>query len=361
MILIDDKAQYIQIADLLRKEILAGNLHAGDKLEGEYKLAQKFHVGRQVIRSAIKKLKQENLLRTAKGSGVYIHEYVPVNSSAPPLRIGYVCYSKTLAENSFLESYPLLLQLSKEKNCEIYFFCDDNIPNLIEWVHNYKLDGLLVGGFVDDKLVKKLHKEKIFFLLMGNYELSEPCNMLGKDMFNNTKNAISILLKKYDFTSIGGIFSNLVYLGPRQALDGIRYAAKKYKIHLDEKLFLSADNGNGYKEMKKLLQKNRINEHTLLYLSDRTFAGAARAVFEQNLPLEKCPYFFLDKPISTIPYPELVGCFLYTENDIARQSLDIFLDLYHGRKQQFWQGYVSCKLNITDNHKNHTTIERNTP
>ena len=43
---------------------------------------------------------------------------------------------------------------------------------------------------------KKLNEEKLLYLLLGNYKLDEPCNMLGKDVLNNTKNALSILLKK---------------------------------------------------------------------------------------------------------------------------------------------------------------------
>lgn len=346
------ESQSARIAGILRNEIFSGNLKKGDKLEGEYALAKKFQVGRQVIRSAIALLKKENLLRSAKGSGVYIKEYINSYSAGnSPVRIGYVYYKNALKENSFIESYPLLLQHARENNCELYLSLEENIDSLLQYIRNYKLDGILLSGYIDDALVKKLNEEKILFLLLGNYKLSEHCNMLGKDVFANTKNAFSILLKKYPFTQTAGIFSNLEHLGPQQTFCGIKSAALENNIPLKKSLFLSANGGTGYLEMKKLLQKNRIDSHTLLYLCDQTFSGAARAIFEANLTEEELPYLFLDKPISHVPYPELVGCFLYTAHDIAQHTLNTFLDLYHGRKKQFWQGYVPCELNITDNNK----------
>lgn len=342
-------SQSSRIADLLRKEIFSGSLNPGDKLEGEYLLADHFHVGRQVIRSAIKILKEENLLRSAKGSGVYVNDYIPpVSSGKAPVRIGYVYYNNVLKENSFIESYPRLLQQAKEKNCELYFGLENHVDSLLQFCRNYKLDGLLLGGYIDNELVKRLHEEKILFLLLGNYRLDVPCNILGKDVLNNTRNAVSILLKKYRFTRIGGIFSNMIHLGPLETLEGIKLAAEENKVPYEETLFLSAEGGSGYPEMKKLFQKKIIDAQTLLYLSDQTFSGAARAIFEENPTKEALPYLFLDKGLSSVPYPELVGCFLYTANDIAEHSLDTFLDLYHGKKKQFWQGYAPCRINITE-------------
>ena len=335
------------IADILRKEIISGRLQPGDKLEGEYLLAGHFKVGRQVIRSALKILKEENLLRSAKGSGVYVNDYIPVSSAVkPPVRIGYIYYNNPLKENSFIESYPILLQQAKEKNCELYFGLENDIASLLQFVRNHKLDGLLLGGYIDNTLVKKLNEEKLLYLLLGNYQIREPCNMLGKDVLNNTKNALSILLKKYRFTGIAGIFSNMIHLGPLETLEGIKQAAEATGVPFDETMFLSAGGGSGYPEMKKLFQTNAINAHTLLYLSDQTFSGAARAIFEKNPMKKDLPYLFVDKGLSSVPYPELVGCFLYTANDIAEHALDIFLDLYYGRKKQFWRGYAPCRINI---------------
>ena len=42
---------------------------------------------------------------------------------------------------------------------------------------------------------------------------------------------------------------------------------------------------------------------------------------------------------------------LYTANDIAEHALDIFLDLYYGRKKQFWHGYAPCRINITEKNR----------
>lgn len=347
MRLTEKEAKSIQIAEIIRRELNAGNLRPGSRLEGENLLAERFCVGRQVVRSALKLLKKENLIRSARGGGTYVNDYIPSLLPARKIRIGCVYWRNVLRENSFMLSFQRLLFSAKEKNCELYLACEKSEDALISWVRNYQLDGLLIGGYVDDSLVQALNDADILFLLLGNYKLKEPVNRLEKDMFHNVKTAMSTLLKRYHFTQVSGIFSNLAHLGPQQAFAGIRAAAEENGLPVDESRFLCAQDGNGYQAMESLISEKKIGRNDIVYLSDLTFPGAARSIFEHGLTLKQRPYLFLDMSLTEVPYPDLVGCFLYEDDAYADQALDCFLDIFHGRVKRPWRGTVKCKVMIS--------------
>lgn len=61
-----------KIIKQIRKLITSGQLNPGDKLPPERKLAEKFGVGRSVVREAIRKLEFYGIVKTAPQSGTFI-------------------------------------------------------------------------------------------------------------------------------------------------------------------------------------------------------------------------------------------------------------------------------------------------
>ncbi len=66
--LVDDVAERIQ------RKILAGPLHAGDRLPGERALAVELGVNRGSVREALKKLEQLRLIEIQRGSGIRVRK-----------------------------------------------------------------------------------------------------------------------------------------------------------------------------------------------------------------------------------------------------------------------------------------------
>ena len=148
-----------EIAEILRHEILSGRIRPGEKLAGELILAGRFGVGRQVIRSALKLLKEGNLIRSSQGCGVYVNDFIPENISLRRVRIGYFYWTRKDSPypgGSFLEGYQTIIQDSREKNCDILLSFGNSVEALEEWMRDYQLDGLLLSGYVDDDLVRAL-------------------------------------------------------------------------------------------------------------------------------------------------------------------------------------------------------------
>ena len=63
---------WLAITRALQADISEGRYAAGDRLPTEHKLAERFGVNRHTVRRAISHLVDANLLRTRRGSGIYV-------------------------------------------------------------------------------------------------------------------------------------------------------------------------------------------------------------------------------------------------------------------------------------------------
>jgi GntR family transcriptional regulator, transcriptional repressor for pyruvate dehydrogenase complex len=69
---VDRRRLYQQIADDIERQILDGTLVPDTRLPGEHELAEQYGVSRNVIREALKRLKEHGLVVIRTGSGTYV-------------------------------------------------------------------------------------------------------------------------------------------------------------------------------------------------------------------------------------------------------------------------------------------------
>lgn len=70
----DPRPPYQQVANSLRASILTKKLKPGDKLSSQSELAQRYGVARMTIQQALRILREEGLVVSRQGSGVYVRE-----------------------------------------------------------------------------------------------------------------------------------------------------------------------------------------------------------------------------------------------------------------------------------------------
>lgn len=63
---------YAQLAEMLRRRIVDGTWHEGDRLPSQAELADQFDVARVTVRQAIALLEQERLLESRRGRGTFV-------------------------------------------------------------------------------------------------------------------------------------------------------------------------------------------------------------------------------------------------------------------------------------------------
>jgi len=68
------RAPYLQLADILRKRIADGEIPPGRRMPSQLELEQEFGLARNTIKKALKLLKDEGLVVTAPGRGMFVIE-----------------------------------------------------------------------------------------------------------------------------------------------------------------------------------------------------------------------------------------------------------------------------------------------
>lgn len=69
-----DRPLYRQLADLIRGQILAGELAGGQTLPSESALSRQYGLGRDAVRDALAVLRAEGLVTTERGRGTWVRE-----------------------------------------------------------------------------------------------------------------------------------------------------------------------------------------------------------------------------------------------------------------------------------------------
>jgi len=70
----DPRPPFRQVADVIRAAILTGRLTPGDKIPSGPELAERYHIAKNTAQKAVDALKDEGLVVSRHGSGVYVRE-----------------------------------------------------------------------------------------------------------------------------------------------------------------------------------------------------------------------------------------------------------------------------------------------
>ncbi len=77
------RPQYERIAELIVEYVAKHQLHAGDRLPTEQEFGDQFGVSRTIVRDAIKMLTPSGVVRSRRGSGIFVGEAMSLSSSTP--------------------------------------------------------------------------------------------------------------------------------------------------------------------------------------------------------------------------------------------------------------------------------------
>ncbi|MDJ0595920.1 MAG: phosphonate metabolism transcriptional regulator PhnF [Pleurocapsa sp. MO_226.B13] len=165
---------YVQIAQKLKESIQQGVYQAEEKLPSEHQLSDRFGVNRHTLRKAIALLKDEGLLRTDKGRGIFV--------ATPPLEypIGKrVRYNEALEAQGKKGSYQLL------KKAEIA--AEPGIAKKLEIAIGTSVARVEILGFADEHpllLTTSYFPLSLFPDLLQHLEAIESVSKLMKEVYD---------------------------------------------------------------------------------------------------------------------------------------------------------------------------------
>lgn len=245
-------AGYPVLAEKLARKILSGEYTPGDKLSARA-IAVEAGVGRRVAGCALDLLAVKGLLRVEARKGFYVSESVRTGNHS---RIGIFIFGM-----SPLQSGRMLAEVNSEiqaSGCEAVYGSDaEEMYTFHEWLANHPgLDGLLLDGYIADRMLKPLQKWRKPYLLMGIHDTDNrhPCE--DADFAVRMTDRLTEIFRPFGGKRIATILGDASSGSDRALMTAVRTAALRVGSDPDPELFVHAD-GAGYACMEKMLKITR--------------------------------------------------------------------------------------------------------
>ena len=207
-----EQPKYLQVADVLRKEIAEGIFQDGQTLMTEEELRFRFNVSRQTVRQAIALLEDDGLVDRRRGSGTYVRHGPRKRQGT--IHVGvvttyitdYIFPSIVQGMESVLNANGAVMNLSATYN-------DSRTErNILERMLDGQMDGLIIEGTrtamqaENQDLYRRLEERNIPLLFMNGYnpELSQIPHVVMDDYGGGRIAAREVLSRGY--RKPGGMF-----------------------------------------------------------------------------------------------------------------------------------------------------------
>lgn len=207
-----EQPKYLQVADILRKEIAEGVFRDGQTLMTEEELRVRFDVSRQTIRQAIALLEDDGLVDRRRGSGTYVRHGPRRRQGTVHVGVvttyitDYIFPSIVQGIESVLSQHDVVMNLSATYN-------DSRTErSILERMLDGQVDGLIVEGSrtakrtENEDLYRRLAERNIPVLFMNTYypELTNIPHVVMDDYGGGRIAAREVLSRGY--RKPGGMF-----------------------------------------------------------------------------------------------------------------------------------------------------------
>lgn len=353
-----------QVADVLRKRILQGQIPSGTKLQSVRNLADSFQVGKQVIQSAIKTLENEEMLITKLRKGIYVNTEIPSDQRT----IGVIAPPEILLEIPPLNLFNFsdicsgITQATTKTGCAIVNIPRDkdcNSPNsIVKTIENRSLCGIIsVGGYnnPDDwefgkKLAAKMKKIKIPFVIISSaVQADVEAHYITSEEENGSFLAVKHLIDS-GHRKIGCVMSSYEGKGSFQRLKGYRQALEESGIGFDERLIIwCRAPQDAETEIEKILP---LQPSALFTTSDIRAYHSVKALKAKGFKIpddisvisvddmESASFF--DPPLSTVRTPR---------KEMGVAAVELIHELLNGKIKNYVHRKLETKLIIRDSCK----------
>lgn len=238
------------IANHLISEIRNGHYKPGEKLKSVRSIADQYGVGRQIALSAIQLLARNNLVYTEKGSGTFVrHDLRTDRYNRIGLFINRMnpAYSwetlKTAGEMLAKENYSLILGANFEEDF-----------TLSDWLKKKtELDGILLEGLLDDKLLKSVSAAGIPYVVIGNYDIDAKHPQATADIKDFLCSNLAVSIRKSGCRKIGAILGSPDLRADRESAEGVTAAIKEAGLPVDRSLIRQCEE-DAYADIVYLLE-----------------------------------------------------------------------------------------------------------
>lgn len=241
------------IAQELIKKIQRRDYQPGERLEGIRTLAEHFGVGRQVVLSAITLLAKQGYVYTVRGSGSYVN---PALKDSFYYRLGWFVQGlnplntgdllKSAQAHAMQQGFNLILGANFEEDFTLEYWLK----------HKGNLDGVVIDGIVDEKLLKYPKRHRIPYVVNGNFNILPNHPQVRVNQVEKYARKAEKLISRSSWQRNAIIAGTKELPADSDAVEGFAQAITACGREVFPDLLIHA-NGDGFEEICTLFEKKQ--------------------------------------------------------------------------------------------------------
>ena len=191
------KTIYQQLAAIIRKQVIYGELKPGVKLPSENELVKQYAISRSSVRQAIDILVGEGLVERVHGKGNFIYDWRTMNVEGGTIAL-LVPYERLSLFPNIINGvemaakrrgFSLILSYmgkdDREEIATLKRLRDQRVSGLVIYPRNY---------ITYDEMIWQLFEEGFPFVLIDRYFTDLPCSYVGVDNMRALHNVVTYLI-----------------------------------------------------------------------------------------------------------------------------------------------------------------------
>lgn len=284
----DGTPQYALVMKDIIKKIHDGVYRPGAKIESIRELAEMYQVGRKVAHKAVDMLAANDYVNCEPKRGIFIN---PLLKTGLFYQIGY--YLEDANPLAYGETMSAIFSTALKHGFRVRFGFSEEEKNRIDGFlgKHREIDGLLVGGHVDEKLLSGIRESNIPYVVMGNYKISAEHPQQTVDVEKIVYDTVVGELKKFKGRRIGALMGDDAFAADIESIRGIKRAIRDAAGKLEDDLVVSCKTGDGLTECIELLENHSPD---VLYIMGGHIVGY-RKYCRMN-PKARRPYVICNTP-----------------------------------------------------------------
>ncbi len=292
---------YQQFADILRKQVQAGQFKPGEPIPSERILSKEHGINRITLRRGIAQLIREGFLYSVPGTGTFVSDAEGLQKAhafssmkRQSRRKNVACILRRLNPTSqspilspyYVGIFSMMQKEALRMGCTLSFNFVTSVKDerdIARWAMENNVDGIIVIGGLDRTTVLSLYDKKFPLVLVDN-EISKPAI---DSVIPDNRNGGYLAVKHLTDLGHKRIAMIRAPLQDQPAsigrLEGYKAALQEAGIKYDDSLVIEGYYmvEEGYKAMEKILKKNPLPT-AVFAINDEAAMGAMKAIREKS-------------------------------------------------------------------------------
>lgn len=324
--------KYRQVESSLREEIASGRWQAGERLPGEYELADRFHVAYLTVRQAVANLLDEGILIRVRGKGTFVagndYSVVTPPTTRCPMVLLFPANWQRIDPDYFPELWEGFQQSTEASGhrTPCIHYDEAERPGVLE--PGSAIACLLLED-AQQQLVERLRDNGHRVLAINHYtgRRSIPCVRI--DDASGVAEAVDHLVA-LGHTRIGFLLGDPGNLDAADRLHGFRQAVRRHGLRHTVEFGKGFEESQGYVAAQELFAQSS-PPTAIVCASDLSAIGAMRAAREKGLfpPKELSVVGFGDFSVSDYITPRLTTV-RQSRVELGRTAAELLVQLANG-------------------------------